>query len=92
SAWRAGRSGLDGPLLHPRTMRETSPAGAVEALYAHVREALTDHGDDERVREGVARLLEHGNGARVQRELLRTEGDLAAVVTRCARLTTPPAG
>ncbi|MFD3680815.1 glutamate--cysteine ligase [Streptomyces sp. NPDC058613] len=92
ASWRAGRSGLDGPLLHPRTMRETSPGGAVEALYAHVREALADHGDDERVREGIARLMERGNGARVQRELLRTEGDLAAVVTRCARLTTPPAG
>lgn len=25
AAFRAGRSGLDGPLLHPRTMRETSP-------------------------------------------------------------------
>lgn len=88
ASWRAGRSGLDGPLLHPATMRETSAAQAVEALYRHVREALVDHGDDERVREGIAHLWERGNGARVQRQLLRAEGSLAHVVTRCAQLTT----
>lgn len=88
AAWRAGRSGLDGPLIDPRTMRETSPAVAVEALHAHVREALADHGDDERVREGITRLLEHGNGARVQRALLRTEGTLGGMTTRCAEITT----
>ncbi|MFD3326903.1 glutamate--cysteine ligase [Streptomyces sp. NPDC058701] len=87
AAWRAGRSGLDGPLIDPGTMRETSPEGAVGALYAHVREALADHGDDERVREGIAGLLERGNGARVQRGLLRTEGSLGAVATRCAEIT-----
>ncbi|WP_328296878.1 glutamate--cysteine ligase [Streptomyces sp. NBC_00435] len=87
AAWRAGRSGLDGPLVNPVTMRETSPARAVEALHAHVREALADQGDDELVREGIARLLEHGNGARVQRGLLRTQGTLGAVATRCAEIT-----
>lgn len=56
AAWRAGCSGPDGPLIDPGTMRETSPAGAVEALYAHVREALVDHGDDERVRAGVRKV------------------------------------
>ncbi|MFD3547231.1 glutamate--cysteine ligase [Streptomyces sp. NPDC058655] len=87
ASWRAGRSGLDGPLIDPVSMRETSAAGAVQALYAHVREALVDHGDDALVREGIARLTERGNGARIQRELLRTGGDLAAVVTHCARIT-----
>ncbi|WP_411102836.1 glutamate--cysteine ligase [Streptomyces sp. cmx-4-9] len=87
ASWRAGRSGLDGALLHPETMEETSAAHAVEALYQHVREALVDHGDDERVREGIARLFEHGNGARIQRQLLASEGSLAGVVTRCAELT-----
>ncbi|WP_328623040.1 glutamate--cysteine ligase 2 [Streptomyces sp. NBC_00354] len=88
AAWRAGRSGLDGPLLHPETMKETPAAEAVRALHAHVQEALVEHGDDERVREGIAGLLERGNGARIQRELLRTQGSLAAVVTHCARITT----
>ncbi|MFD3720691.1 glutamate--cysteine ligase [Streptomyces sp. NPDC058674] len=90
ASWRAGRSGLDGPLLHPATMRETSAASAVEALYQHVRQALVDHGDDALVREGIARLTERGNGARIQRELLRTGGDLAEVVTHCARITAEP--
>ncbi|KJY30128.1 carboxylate--amine ligase [Streptomyces sp. NRRL S-444] len=88
AAWRAGRSGLDGPLLHPETMKETPAAEAVRVLYAHVREALLEHGDEERVQAGIAGLLERGNGARIQRELLRTQGSLAAVVTHCARITT----
>ncbi|GGY76905.1 glutamate--cysteine ligase [Streptomyces omiyaensis] len=87
ASWRAGRSGLDGPLLHPETMRETSAEEAVEALYRHVREALKDHGDDERVREGIARLHERGNGARTQRRLHAEGRGLASVVTRCAELT-----
>ncbi|MEV7567401.1 glutamate--cysteine ligase [Streptomyces tanashiensis] len=88
AAWQAGRSGLDGPLLHPETMREASAAEVVQALYAHVREALIESGDDERVREGIAGLLERGNGARVQRGLLRTRGSLTSVFTECARITS----
>ncbi|WP_369149137.1 glutamate--cysteine ligase [Streptomyces sp. R44] len=90
ASWRAGRSGLDGPLLHPETMRETSAEDAVEALYRHVRQALEDHGDDERVREGIAHLLERGNGARTQRRLHADGHDLASVVTRCAEMTVKP--
>ncbi|MGZ9928392.1 glutamate--cysteine ligase [Streptomyces sp. NC-S4] len=92
ASWQAGRSGLDGPLLHPRTLRETAPEAAVDALYRHVGDALADSGDEELVRAGIARLLEHGNGARVQRSLLRSEGDLASVVRHCARRTTAGAG
>ncbi|MGW9372939.1 glutamate--cysteine ligase [Streptomyces xanthophaeus] len=87
ASWQAGRSGLDGPLLHPETMRETEPATAVEALYRHVGDALADAGDEEFVRAGIAGLLERGNGARVQRALLSSEGDLASVVRHCARRT-----
>ncbi|MGW6882376.1 glutamate--cysteine ligase [Streptomyces goshikiensis] len=90
ASWRAGRSGLDGPLLHPGTMRETSAEQAVEALYQHVREALNDHGDDERVREAIAHLHERGNGARIQRGLHAQGQTLAAVVTRCAEMTVGP--
>ncbi|MEU9146718.1 glutamate--cysteine ligase [Streptomyces sp. NPDC048349] len=87
ASWRAGRSGLDGPLLHPETMRETSAEDAVEALYQHVREALEDHGDDERVREAIAHLHERGNGARTQRGLHVGGQTLGSVVTHCAELT-----
>ncbi|ARE78664.1 glutamate--cysteine ligase [Streptomyces sp. NPDC059558] len=87
ASWQAGRSGLDGPLLHPETLRETAPEAAVDALYRHVGEALADSGDEELVRAGIAGLLEHGNGARVQRSLLRSHGDLASVVRHCASRT-----
>ncbi|MFJ3581995.1 glutamate--cysteine ligase [Streptomyces sp. NPDC090127] len=87
ASWRAGRSGLDGPLLHPETLQETSAEHAVMALYQHVREALVDHGEDEWVREGIAHLHERGTGARVQRRLFASEGSLAAVVTGCAEIT-----
>ncbi|MFI7354015.1 glutamate--cysteine ligase [Streptomyces avidinii] len=88
ASWQAGRSGLDGPLLHPETLAETEPEAAVDALYRHVADALADSGDAELVRAGIAGLLEHGNGARVQRSLLRSDGDLASVVRHCARRTT----
>ncbi|MEU6315732.1 glutamate--cysteine ligase [Streptomyces sp. NPDC047014] len=87
AAWQAGRSGLDGPLLHPATMSPVDPAEAVEALYRHVGDALADTGDERRVREGITALLERGNGARVQRELLRSKDDFAEVVRECARIT-----
>ncbi|MEV7723708.1 glutamate--cysteine ligase [Streptomyces sp. NPDC087917] len=87
ASWRAGRSGLDGPLLHPETMTQTSASHAVEALYQHVRQALVEHGDDERVRRGIALLQQRGNGARVQRQLFEKEGSLARVMTECARMT-----
>ncbi|EFL12907.1 carboxylate-amine ligase [Streptomyces sp. C] len=87
ASWRAGRSGLEGPLLHPETMRETPPEQAVDALYRHVRGALLDHGDDERVREAIAHLHERGNGARIQRRLHAEGRDLASVVTECAQIT-----
>ncbi|MFD7783349.1 glutamate--cysteine ligase [Streptomyces nojiriensis] len=92
ASWQAGRSGLDGPLLHPETLRETAPEAVVDALYRHVGDALADSGDEELVRAAIAGLLEHGNGARVQRSLLRSEGDLASVVRHCARRTAAGAG
>ncbi|MBT2442931.1 glutamate--cysteine ligase [Streptomyces sp. ISL-36] len=87
ASWRSGRSGLDGPLIHPETMRAASPETVVQALYHHVEQALKDQGDAERVRAGIAHLLERGTGARIQRELLRTEGSLAATVAACASIT-----
>ncbi|MET9319310.1 glutamate--cysteine ligase [Streptomyces sp. NPDC003038] len=91
AAWRAARSGLDGPLIHPATMREAPARVVVNTLYEHVREALEDHRDAAAARQGIAEVFEHGNGARVQRELHRTTGDLGAVVRECARITTTAA-
>ncbi|MFB6614183.1 glutamate--cysteine ligase [Streptomyces sp. NPDC056367] len=90
AAWQAAKSGLDGPLLDPRSMSPAPPAVVLDVLLDHVRAALDDNGDLELARAGVARLLERGNGARLQRRLLHTSGDLRAVVAECTRLTTAP--
>ncbi|MEV7617692.1 glutamate--cysteine ligase [Streptomyces sp. NPDC089799] len=90
--WQAARSGLDGPVLNPESMMRTSSAAALAVLCRHVGPALADAGDEELVRAGTTRLLEHGNGARVQRELLRSTGSLGAVVRECARITTGGTG
>ncbi|PAZ10944.1 carboxylate--amine ligase [Streptomyces sp. SA15] len=87
AAWRAARSGLTEELLHPATMRRMPAETVVRALLDHVGDALADSGDLDRARAGCAELLRHGNGARVQRELMRRTGSLRDVVTECVRLT-----
>jgi carboxylate-amine ligase len=92
AGWRAGRSGLTGDLVHPLTGRPAPAEEVVTALVAHVREALLDAGDEERVSEGVATILGRGTGADLQRRIHRESGgDLRAVVRAAARLTTAQA-
>lgn len=79
AAWRAARSGLRGRLLHPATMRPVPAETAVGLLLAHVRDALDEAGDTDRVRDGVARLLAEGTGADRQREVLRRTGSMREV-------------
>ncbi|MFG2115645.1 glutamate--cysteine ligase [Streptomyces sp. NPDC048718] len=83
AAWQAARSGLDGPLVHPLSMRPAPAESAVRAFLHHVEDSLADHGDLSLVRSGLAALLDSGTGARVQRELLKGTGTLADVVRAC---------
>ncbi|MFB8774377.1 glutamate--cysteine ligase 2 [Streptomyces broussonetiae] len=85
--WRAARSGLTGELLHPATMRPAPAAEVVRDLVDHTAEALADCGDLYRAREGCAELLRRGNGAQVQRGLLRRTESLRDVVVECVRHT-----
>ncbi|GGS08776.1 putative glutamate--cysteine ligase 2 [Streptomyces humidus] len=85
--WRAARTGLTGDLLHPATMRRTRAETVVEALLEHVEGALSDSGDLERARASCARLLRHGTGAEVQREVWERTGSLREVVTACVEHT-----
>ncbi|MFJ6247283.1 MULTISPECIES: glutamate--cysteine ligase [unclassified Streptomyces] len=88
ASWRAARSGLGGPLLHPLTLRETPSEEVFEALLSHVEEALADTGDLDEARKGIVAHLARGGGADRQRAL-RDEGmDLHEVVKACARITT----
>ncbi|MBJ7905596.1 glutamate--cysteine ligase [Streptomyces sp. DSM 110735] len=92
AAWQAARFGLEGPLLHPGTMRPAPAETVVRALYDHVRDALDDHGDAKVAGDILAGLLRHGNGAVVQRAVLERTGSLRDVVTECARLTQEERG
>ncbi|OSY50698.1 Carboxylate-amine ligase YbdK [Streptomyces fradiae ATCC 10745 = DSM 40063] len=87
AAWRAARSGLDDELIDPHTMRPAPAEHVVQALFRHVEAALEDNGDHAHARKALDDLLSCGNGARVQRRLLRRHGTLRAVVAECVRRT-----
>jgi carboxylate-amine ligase len=87
AAWRAGRSGLAGDLVDPRSGRPAPAAEVVGALVAHVRPALADAGDLPAVERGVAELLRRGSGADLQRAVYAETGDLTAVVRRAVAAT-----
>ncbi|KOV54024.1 carboxylate--amine ligase [Streptomyces sp. AS58] len=87
AAWRAARSGLTGDLLHPAALRPAPAETVVRALLEHTGDALADSGDLDLARASCEALLRHGNGARVQRELLERTGRLRDVVVECVRRT-----
>jgi glutamate---cysteine ligase / carboxylate-amine ligase len=87
AAWRAGRSGLSGDLVHPRTGRPAPAAEVVTALVDHVRPALADGGELGLVERGVAEVLRRGTGADLQRQVLAGSDDPAAVVRAAVRAT-----
>jgi carboxylate-amine ligase len=87
ASWRAGRSGLGGDLVHPRTGRPAPAADVLAELLEHVRPALTEAGDLERVTEGVQDMLRRGTGADLQRRVLQDTGDLSAVVRTAVAVT-----
>jgi len=88
AAWRAGRSGLTGDLVHPLTGRPAPAADVLAALLDHVRPALVDAGDEQRVTDGVHAVLRRGSGAELQRRIhAETGGDLAAVVRAATAIT-----
>ncbi|MFC9589014.1 glutamate--cysteine ligase [Streptomyces sp. NPDC056944] len=87
ASWRAARSGLQGPLLDPRSMCETPAGVALDALLEHTDAALDSTGDRDGARRALAALGERGGGARRQRDLHRDGSDLGEVVRECVRIT-----
>jgi carboxylate-amine ligase len=79
AAWRACRSGLDGPLLHPRTQRPTTAREVVDAIVEYAEAALKEAGDLDTVRAGLDRLLLTGTGARWQRAVYGESGPAEVV-------------
>ncbi|MFF3095196.1 glutamate--cysteine ligase [Streptomyces cyaneofuscatus] len=87
ASWQAARSGLEDRLIHPRTLRPEPAADVLQALVAHVRDALEDSGDLKAAQKALAALEQRGNGARVQREILERTGSLRDTVAECVRIT-----
>ena len=87
AAWRAGRSGLAGDLVHPRTGRPAPAPDVLADLVALVRGALADAGDEARVTEGVDAVLARGTGADLQRRVHESTGELPAVVRAAVAVT-----
>ncbi|MFC4913965.1 carboxylate-amine ligase [Actinomadura gamaensis] len=89
--WLAARDGLAGKGVDVRTGRPARFADLAVALLAHVRPALDESGDYERVGEGLDRLLAEGTGAERQRRAHRLRGRLSDVVDAAAVGCRPPA-
>jgi carboxylate-amine ligase len=85
--WRAGRSGLGEDLLDPRTSRPRPARDVVEQLFAHVRPALRDCGDEADVRKRLDDVLDRGTGADRQRRTFERTGELRDVVLDAVELT-----
>ncbi|HEY5835833.1 carboxylate-amine ligase [Streptomyces sp.] len=79
AGWHAARHGLGGTLVDPRHGTPGSATEVVHALLDHIRPALNEFGDTQRVSEGVERLLDKGTGATRQRRAL-IEGGLGGLL------------
>jgi carboxylate-amine ligase len=87
AAWRAGRSGLDGDLVDPRTLAPAPARTVLDALLAHVHDALEDSGELTEVRQLHEALWRDGTGAARQRATYARTGTLADVVADSVRRT-----
>lgn len=79
AGWHAARHGLGGDLVDPRYGTPGPAAEVVGALVDHIRPALDDAGDADRVSRGVERLLDAGTGAVRQRRAV-ADGGLGALL------------
>lgn len=80
ATWRAGRSGLEGELVHPGTGRPAAAAEVIADLIAHVHTALSESGDRSLVKDLLAAVMARGNGARAQQKTFARTNDPSAVV------------
>ena len=79
AAWRAGRSGTGGNLLLPGDWRPAPAADVLDALVAHVADALDEAGDRTVVDALLAAVLVRGPGAQRQRAVFTRTGSAAEV-------------
>jgi carboxylate-amine ligase len=87
AGWKASRWGLRGELLDPLTSRPSSALAVVNTLLNHIRPALEDSGDLDRVEALIDDLLAAGTGAVRQLEVLHRTGELQDVVADAINCT-----
>jgi carboxylate-amine ligase len=87
ATWRAARSGLDGHLLDPGTVRAAPAVEIVEALLDHVRPVLEERGEWETVSGLTKDLFQRGTSAHQQRAWRRQGDDDATIVVKLAAAT-----
>jgi carboxylate-amine ligase len=87
AGWKAGRWGLQGDLLDPLTNRPVPALTVLNGLVQHIRDALENTSDLQRVEALIDDLLHAGTGASRQLEVLHRTGDLADVVEDAANCT-----
>lgn len=87
SLWTAARRGMDARVIDPTTGEVDDAWTVADRLLAVIAPALRELGDEERVRDGFARLRTLGTGATRQRRSLEQEG--TAGIARLLRAGAP---
>lgn len=80
ASWRAARSSLTGPLLHPITFEPLPARRVVDDLLDHVLPALEEMGDAEFARAAIDEIFERGNSALRQRRALAAGASIEELV------------
>ncbi|MFH9011718.1 glutamate--cysteine ligase [Streptomyces sp. NPDC017943] len=79
ATWRAARSGLEGPLVDPRTRRAAPAAAVLRRMRDRLRPALQASGDWETVSTLLDEALAAGSAAQRLRRVAASEDLLASV-------------
>lgn len=87
SLWTAARRGMAARLIDPTTGEVDDAWAVADRMLAAIGPALRAFGDEDRVREGIARLLTDGTGADRQRRAVAEHGP--AGLARLLRVGTP---
>ncbi|OYD70171.1 glutamate--cysteine ligase 2 [Rhodococcus sp. OK302] len=87
ACWRAARDGLSGCGLDVNRKRLVPAHHLVRRLLAHTASTLAELGELEQVTTSLASVLDHGNGAIVQRRTLACRGKVADVIDESAQRT-----
>lgn len=87
ACWRAARDGLGGRALDLDAVRLVPAHQAIRRLLDHTAQTLAHFGELNEVTASLDIMLEHGNGAIVQRRTLARRSKVTDVIDECARRT-----